>query len=693
MAFDEEDFTEKKDNKIVKESKTASLDHFADNLNKMVEEGSIGEVFNREKELENIIQILSKKNKSNPMIIGDPEVGKTALIEGLAYKIFNKDVEAWLYDKEIYRLNMAKVVAGTKYRGQFEERLEAIIKEVKSNENIILFIDDIHNVIGAGNSSGSMDASNMLKPALDSSGFKCIGSTTMDDYKKTIESDSALKRRFQKVLLKEPSIKETREILVKCKSVFEKYHLVKFTNEVIDKIIEMSDRYISYNKFPGKAIDLLDEIGSIIKLRNQTIPPYIKEKELEIKEIDLLKEKSVKDQDFELSAKLRDSQIRLKAEIKEGLDRVTSKIHDENIIIEATIDDVAFVINKHTGIPVSKLKSSDNETLLKMADELKNIVIGQDEAVDKVTETIQRSKVGINDPDKPIFSSIFLGSTGVGKSFLAKQLAKYLFGSTDSMVRFDMSEYKEANSVAKLIGSPPGYIGHEDKGQLTEAIKHNPYSVVLFDEIEKADKSVFDVLLQVLDDGGLKDSKGDWINFKNTIVLMTSNLGTRELKENKKVGFNVDESLSKDTYDIVMKVLTKEFRPEFLNRIDEKIVFNSLNKESISTIVRIELDKLIKRLQNKKIICKYTDSLVEYLVETGYDKDNGARPLKRKIEKEIGNIITRKILEGIIIENTNIELSFNNSSNEIEVNVLKNDDLEIQEVKIKKISLKKENKK
>lgn len=665
-AFDSEDEENKNIDKL-KSSKTNTpfLDKFGKDLTKLAAIGKLDPVIGREEEIDQAIQILNKRKKNNPILIGESGVGKTAIVEGLAIRIFNKQVDRWLFNKRIIELNITAVVSGTKYRGEFEQRMEEIIKEVQKNTDVILFIDELHNVIGAGGASGSMDAANIIKPALARGDMRCVGATTLDEYKKVIENDSALDRRFQKVYISVPTKEQTVEILKQISPKYEDYHGVVFSDEIIEKCVELSDRYITYRNFPDKAIDLMDEVGSRVKLSNVIVSEEIKKLEVDLREAEVKKKESAFNQNYEAAAKYRDLILDINIKIEEENVKWQEKV--KQMKIQVTLEDVARVISKQTGIPLNKLTDSENEKLIQLDSYLRARVIGQDEAIIKVTDAIQRSRVGIQDPNKPIASFLFLGSTGVGKTHLAKILSKYLFDTEDSFIRFDMSEYMEKFDVTKLIGAPPGYVGHEDKGQLTEKVKTRPYSIILFDEIEKAHKDIFNILLQVLDDGKLTDSHGKEVNFKNTIIIMTSNIGTDKILTDRKLGFSIANSVSDSVSDKVMIELKKAFRPELLNRIDEKIVFQPLSEANILQIVDIELNHMISRIEQKGYKINIDPSVKKFLSENGYDKEYGARPLKRAITSYIETPIAKFLLGKKIKQGATIKLKFDDKLKEVTI--------------------------
>lgn len=665
-AFGPEDEEDSNIDKIKKnnKSKTPILDHYGKDLTELAMKGGLDPVVGRDIEIDKLVQILNKRKKNNPVLVGEAGVGKTAIAEGLALRVANKQVDRWLFNKRIIELNFTSIVSGTKYRGEFEQRMEDILKEVKKSPDVIIFIDELHNVVGAGGASGSMDASNIIKPSLARGEIKVIGATTVDEYKKIIESDSALERRFQKIFVEIPNKEETLQILKQLRERYENYHNVIYSDEVLEKCVEFTDRYINYRNFPDKAIDALDEVGSRVKLNNTEVPNSIKKLEKELDAIVVSKKDAANNQRYEDAAKFRDKEREMLAKIEEEKIKWEEKIRENKI--EVTLQNVAEVISNHTGIPLNKLTDDENEKLVKMDEYLSDVVIGQSEAVTKVCEAIQRSRLGIQDPNKPIASFLLLGSTGVGKTHLAKQLAKFMFNSEDAFIRFDMSEYMEKFNVTKLIGSPPGYVGHEDRGLLTEAVKNKPYSIVLFDEIEKAHPDIFNVFLQVLDDGVLTDATGREINFKNTIIIMTSNIGTDKIMGKKSLGFGVNnadehESISK----IVGQELKKHLRPELINRIDEKIVFNTLDEKDISKIVELELKRVVDRISEKGYDIAIAKSVKDFLVEIGYEKEYGARPLKRAITTHVENIIAQTILKNSLKEDSKIRLSYDKRSKKV----------------------------
>ena len=640
-----------------KGSTTPILDNFSRDLNKLAEEGKIDPVIGRDKEVKRIAQILSRKKKNNVVIVGDAGVGKSALVEKLALMIIKGDCPSNLLDKRIMSLDLTSIVAGTKYRGQFEERIKAILNELQNEPNVIVFIDELHTMVGAGNASGAMDAANILKPALARGEIQCIGATTFDEYKKHIEKDSALVRRFQKIILKEPSQEETVQILKNLKDSYQNFHKVHYDDNVIETIVKLSGRFITDRQFPDKAIDVLDELGSDKKI-NTKIPESIEKLKKESDEIKERKIQVVKSQNYEQAAKLRDEERKVLTKLDEEKSKWMEKQKDNKIPV--SIDDVYEIISQMTGVPISKLDSRETENLLKLEDRLKSKVIGQDDAISIISRAIRRNRVGIKDTNKPIGSFIFLGSTGVGKTYLAKSIAEILFGDADKVVRVDMSEFMDKHNVSKLIGSPPGYVGYDEGGQLTEKIKNNPFSVVLFDEIEKAHKDVFNILLQILDEGHLTDSFGRKVNFTNTIIIMTSNVGAKKVSDfGGGVGFSTSTSDSQKNEvrkSIIQKALKQQFNPEFLNRIDDVILFNSLDKNIINKIIEIELNKLAGRLKDKNYNVTFDKTIVSRIAELNTQEDYGARPIKRIIQNLCEDFLSEEILKGTIKENVNVTL-------------------------------------
>lgn len=631
--------------KSKKESKTPALDHFGTNITKAAAEGKLDPTVGRENEIERIAQILSRRKKNNPVLIGEPGVGKSAIVEGLATQIVEYRAPQVLCGKQIISLDMASMVAGTKYRGQFEERLKAVIKELEDNPDIILFIDEIHTIIGAGGTAGTLDAANMMKPALSRGKIQCIGATTLDEYHKSIEKDGALERRFQKVIVKPTSKDETLTILNNIKERYEEHHCVRYTDDAIAACVNLADRYITDRYFPDKAIDIMDEAGAKASISNTSVPQEIKELEERVNELNAKKLEAVKSEDFYLANQYKDESADLSVQLQKAQKEWTAKRTTSQVTINA--DDVAHVVSLISGVPVQKVEETEFAKLRKMSGVLKSIVIGQDRAIDSISKSILRNRVGLKDPNRPIGSFIFLGPTGVGKTHLTKVLSEYMFNSKDALIRIDMSEYMEKFSVSRLIGAPPGYVGYEEGGQLTEKVRRNPYSIILFDEIEKAHPDVFNLLLQVLDEGQLTDSDGRTVDFKNTIIIMTSNAGTRQLKEfGQGVGFATSSRMLDTKYseDIIKKALQKTFSPEFLNRIDEVIIFDSLQKESIIKIIDIELAKVFKRIENLGVKLNITDAAKEFMIKESYDVQYGARPLKRTISKYVEDKIAEYVV-------------------------------------------------
>jgi ATP-dependent Clp protease ATP-binding subunit ClpC len=670
-ADDEDEDSSKYNSKknVDPKSKTPVLDSFSRDLTKLAEEKKIDPIIGRDKEIERVSQILSRRKKNNPILIGEPGVGKSAIAEGLALRIYQRKVSRVLFNKRIVTLDLASMVAGTKYRGQFEERIKAVMSELEKQPDIILFIDEIHTIIGAGGASGSLDASNMFKPALARGEIQIIGATTLDEYRKHIEKDGALERRFQKVLVEPASEEETLQILENIKDKYESHHNVIFTPDAIKACVELTSRFMTDRFLPDKAIDALDESGSRVHISNIVVPKEIIDVETKIQEVKDKKVSVVKSQRFEEAAELRD----VEKQLHTNLDMLRNKWEEEQKTQKQTVteDNVAEVVSMMTGIPLQKVGQKENEKLSKMPQSIMGKVIGQDNAVSKVVKAIQRSRVGLKDPNRPIGSFLFLGPTGVGKTQLAKILAKYMFDSEDSLVRVDMSEYMEKFAVSRLIGAPPGYVGHDEGGQLTEKIRRKPYSVVLLDEIEKAHPDVFNILLQVLDDGQLTDSLGRKVSFKNTIIIMTSNTGSRQLKEfGTGVGFTTkskEETKTEDSKAVIEKQLKKTFAPEFLNRIDDVITFNSLDKGDITSIIDIEIEKLLERVKQLEFSLTLTDEAKQYITDKGFDPEYGARPLKRAIQKYIEDPITEEIISSNPEKGSSLTLDYNKEEDKMVV--------------------------
>jgi ATP-dependent Clp protease ATP-binding subunit ClpC len=628
---------------------TPTLDSLARDLTAIAREGSLDPVIGRSKEIQRVIEVLSRRTKNNPVLIGEPGVGKTAIAEGLAQQIVNNEVPEILRDKRVMTLDMGTVVAGTKYRGEFEDRLKKVMDEIRQAGNIILFIDELHTLIGAGGAEGAIDASNILKPSLARGELQCIGATTLDEYRKYIEKDAALERRFQPIRVDEPTAEESIQILEGLRDRYEAHHRVSITDEAIEAAVKLSDRYISDRFLPDKAIDLIDEAGSKVRLRSYTTPPNLKELEVKLEEVRKEKDAAVQSQEFEKAASLRDSEQRLREQLEETKKSWKEKQGKENN--EVTVEDIASVVSSWTGIPVSKLAETETAKLLNLEEILHSRVIGQEEAVKAVSKAVRRARAGLKDPKRPIGSFVFLGPTGVGKTELARALAEAMFGDEDAMIRIDMSEYMEKHSTSRLVGSPPGYVGYEEGGQLTEKVRRKPYSVILLDEIEKAHPDVFNILLQVLEDGRLTDSKGRTVDFRNTVLIMTSNVGAEALRRNKYVGFNIQDTAQdyKDMKGKVMEELKRAFRPEFLNRIDEIIVFHALEKKHLDEIVTLLSDQLIKRLREQNIDVDLTPAAKTKISEEGYDPEYGARPLRRAIQKHIEDRLSEELLKGTLL--------------------------------------------
>ena len=627
-------------------SKTPVLDNFGRDITKLAESGTLDPIVGREEEIERVSQILSRRKKNNPILIGEPGVGKTAIVEGLALRIVQRKVSRVLFDKRVISLDLAALVAGTKYRGQFEERMKAIMNELEKNRDVILFIDEIHTIVGAGGASGSLDASNIFKPALARGELQCIGASTLDEYRMYIEKDGALDRRFQKVLIEPPSVDETIMILTNIKSKYEDFHNVTYSDDAIEACVKLSDRYMTDRLLPDKAIDVLDEVGARVHLKNINVPQDIVELEKKIEDVKNEKNKVVKSQRFEEAASLRDTEKRLGEELEKAKGQWEEESKHKRYPI--TEENIAEVVSMMTGIPVKRMVQAETEKLRRMSEEMKDMVVGQDEAIQKVVKAIQRNRVGLKDPRKPIGTFIFLGPTGVGKTELARALSKYMFDSEDSLIRIDMSEYMEKFSVSRLIGAPPGYVGYEEGGQLTEKVRRKPYCVILLDEIEKAHPDIYNILLQVLDNGQLTDGLGRKVDFKNTMIIMTSNIGVRQLKEfGDGVGFATAtriQNAEENNKAVIEKALKRTFSPEFLNRIDDVVVFNSLSKDNIFNIIDILMKGVAKRLQNLGFSLELTAEAKEFIADKGYDAQFGARPLHRAIQKYLEDPLAEEIL-------------------------------------------------
>ena len=663
-------------------SDTPVLDNFGTDVTRAAMENRLDPIVGREKEIERIAQILSRRKKNNPVLIGDPGVGKSAIVDGLALRIVQKRVARSMFDKRVIALDMASIVAGTKYRGQFEERIKAILNELTKNPNIILFIDEIHTIVGAGGAAGSLDAANMLKPALARGEIQCIGATTLDEYRKNIEKDGALERRFQKVIVDPTTAEETLIILQNIKERYEEHHNVHYTDEALEACVKLTERYVSDRTFPDKAIDALDEAGARARISNISIPKIIEEMEEQLKTVEQMKNDAVKAQKYELAASYRDKQRQLLVALEAEEQKWQKEIKEKPEIVDE--EKIAEVVAMISGVPVQRIAQAEGQRLLEMKEEIKGQVIGQDEAVEKIAKAIQRNRVGLKDPNKPIGTFMFLGPTGVGKTHLAKKLAEFLFDSQENLIRVDMSEYMEKFNVSRLVGAPPGYVGYEEGGQLTEKVRRRPYSVVLLDEIEKAHPDVFNILLQILDEGHVTDSLGRRIDFKNTILIMTSNIGTRQLKDfGRGIGFSsanditdVDHSRS-----VIQKALNRAFAPEFLNRVDDIVMFDQLSKESIYKIIDLELKGLYKRINDLGYNVELTESAKEYIAEKGYDVQFGARPLKRALQKYVEDEMAEMILRTGIKEGQTVTVDFDNDKKQIVMNVTDSKKIDQSELK------------
>ena len=658
---------------VTKKSATPVLDNFGRDLTKYAEEGKLDPVVGRQKEIERVSQILSRRKKNNPILVGEPGVGKSAIAEGLALRIVQKKISRILFDKRIIMLDLAALVAGTKYRGQFEERMKAVIVELEKNPDIILFIDEIHTLVGAGGASGSLDASNMFKPALARGELQCIGATTLDEYRQHIEKDGALERRFQKVLVDPTTVEETIEILNNIKSKYEEHHNVEYTDEAINACVELSDRYMNDRFLPDKAIDALDEAGSRVHITNIVVPENITHLEKQLEKVSYQKKAAINKQKFETAAELRDAEKKAIHQLEHAKDIWEKELKSNKETV--TDDNVAEVIALITGIPVQRIAHQELKKLSKMSIKIKDKLIGQNDAVEKIVKAIRRNRVGLKDPSKPIGSFIFLGPTGVGKTQLARILAEEMFDTQESLIRIDMSEYMEKFSVSRLVGAPPGYVGYEEGGQLTEKVRKKPYSIILLDEIEKAHPDIFNLLLQVLDDGQMTDSLGRKINFKNTIIIMTSNIGSRQLQDfGQGIGFNTaskNQNIDSHVEGVIKKSLQKSFAPEFLNRVDDVILFNSLTKEDINQIIDIEMDSLLKRIDSLGYTVKITKEAKNFIAEKGFDAKFGARPLKRAIQKYLEDPLAEEIISAQIKEGDTINITLRKEKTELNIKVAK----------------------
>lgn len=635
-----------------KKKATPFLDEFGEDLTKVAQEGKLDPIIGRDREIYRICQILARRKKNNPIILGDPGVGKTAIVEAIAQRIVNKKVARVLLNKRLISLNMTTIVAGTKYRGEFEERMKNIVEELKMADDVIVFIDELHTIVGAGGVSGALDASNILKPALARGSVQCIGATTLDEYRENIEDDGALTRRFQEVFIDAPTVEESIEILTRIKEKYEEHHSVEYSSEAIEACVRMSERYIKQRELPDKAIDLMDEAGARTHLLEVKVPARIKQLEKECEETKNKKKAAVEKQDYEVAAALRDEQISLEAKVLEETEKWESNLKTKKR--KVTIDDIAETVSMQTGIPVTRLGADDMKMIKQMADYIKQSIIGQDTAVEALAKVIKRSRTGVASSKQPTGSFMFLGPTGVGKTETVKALAEYMFGDTDAMIRIDMSEYQEKFTVSRLVGAPPGYVGHDDGGQLTEAVRRKPYSVVLFDEVEKAHPDIFNTLLQVLDEGRLTDSNGRVVDFTNTIIVMTSNVGARKLADfGTGIGFSTSSSMLEEQAkmdSIIKKELKNKFSPEFLNRLDDIVLFDQLQSEDVIKIVDIELNKFIERMGRQDYTFKFNKNAKEFLAKEGYDQAYGARPIKRAIQKYVEDAVADAILDGMLKE-------------------------------------------
>ncbi|MCO6484296.1 MAG: ATP-dependent Clp protease ATP-binding subunit [Saprospiraceae bacterium] len=672
-SFEEEEESTRFQRKGAAKSRTPVLDNFGRDVTRLAEEGQLDPIIGRESEIERVSQILSRRKKNNPILIGEPGVGKTAIVEGLALRIIQKKVSRTLFNKRIIMLDLAALVAGTKYRGQFEERMKAIMNELEKSRDVILFIDEIHTIVGAGGATGSLDASNIFKPALARGELQCIGASTLDEYRQYIEKDGALDRRFQKVMVDPPSAEETVHILHNIKSKYEDFHNVTYAEEAIKACVKLSDRYITDRFLPDKAIDVLDEVGARVHLKNIHVPKHIEELEKRIEELKELKNQAVKDQQYEKAADLRDDESKLQRQLEYAKNSWEEEAKTRRYPVNE--DDIAEVVSMMTGIPVKRVAQSESNRLIHMADDMKQMVIGQDEAIIKVTKAIQRNRVGLKDPKRPIGTFIFLGPTGVGKTETAKALARYLFDSDDALVRIDMSEYMEKFSISRLIGAPPGYVGYEEGGQLTEKVRRKPYSVILLDEIEKAHPDVYNILLQVLDDGQLTDGLGRKVDFKNTLIIMTSNIGVRQLKDfGQGVGFATkarQEAAEENAKSVIQSALKRTFSPEFLNRIDDVLVFNTLDQDHIFQIIDITLNHLLQRMAGMGYHLNLTEAAKKFVAEKGYDPQFGARPLHRAIQKYIEDPLAEQILNANPQEGSTFEADINEAGDGLTITLLR----------------------
>ena len=644
------------------DSPTPTIDKYAFDLSKAASEGRLDPVVGRDREIERVAQILGRRKKNNPVLIGEPGVGKSAIIEGLAIRINERKVARTLFDKRIVALDMASLVAGTKFRGQFEERIKSVIDELTQHREIVLYIDELHTIVGAGNATGSMDAANILKPALARGTIQCIGSTTLDEYRKNIEKDGALERRFQKIIVEPSSADETLTILENIKSHYENHHHVTYTPAALEACVKLTERYVSDRNFPDKAIDALDEAGARANITTFEVPKHIEDIERQIDEVRANKTAAAHAQNFESAAEYRDMEQRLQSELAEAREKWEKELESKRVVVDA--DNIAEVVAMMTGVPVERIATAEGIKLIGMCDELKGLVIGQSKAIETVSRAIMRNRVKLKDPNRPIGTFLFLGPTGVGKTLLAKKLAEFLFGTTDSLIRLDMSEFMEKFTVSRLVGAPPGYVGYDEGGQLTEKVRRHPYSVVLLDEIEKAHPDVYNMLLQVMDEGRLTDSNGRQVDFKNTIIIMTSNVGSRELKDfGNGVGFNTQNRGRDYSYGVIQKALNRTFSPEFINRIDDIVMFDSLDKASVKLIVDEELKAIHHRIGELGMTIDITDKAKDFIVEKGFDAQYGARPLKRAIQQYVEDVIAEYILKENPAIGSKLSLDYSETDN------------------------------
>ena len=644
------------------DSPTPTIDKYAIDLSKAASEGRLDPVVGRDREIERVAQILGRRKKNNPVLIGEPGVGKSAIIEGLAIRINERKVARTLFDKRIVALDMASLVAGTKFRGQFEERIKSVIDELTQHREIVLYIDELHTIVGAGNATGSMDAANILKPALARGTIQCIGSTTLDEYRKNIEKDGALERRFQKIIVEPSSADETLTILENIKSHYENHHHVTYTPAALEACVKLTERYVSDRNFPDKAIDALDEAGSRANITTFEVPKHIEDIERQIDEVRANKTAAAHAQNFESAAEYRDMEQRLQSELAEAREKWEKELESKRVVVDA--DNIAEVVAMMTSVPVERIATAEGIKLIGMCDELKGLVIGQSKAIETVSRAIMRNRVKLKDPNRPIGTFLFLGPTGVGKTLLAKKLAEFLFGTTDSLIRLDMSEFMEKFTVSRLVGAPPGYVGYDEGGQLTEKVRRHPYSVVLLDEIEKAHPDVYNMLLQVMDEGRLTDSNGRQVDFKNTIIIMTSNVGSRELKDfGNGVGFNTQNRGRDYSYGVIQKALNRTFSPEFINRIDDIVMFDSLDKASVKLIVDEELKAIHHRIGELGMTIDITDKAKDFIVEKGFDAQYGARPLKRAIQQYVEDVIAEYILKENPAIGSKLSLDYSETDN------------------------------